>query len=238
MPQHFQVQEIGRVISPYKEKFAVPRQPGLANSIVSTIEFGHDFASPDFFAGIEEHSHLWVLFLFHQNMEKGWTAKVRPPRMGGNKKLGVFATRSSFRPNALGMSAAKLVDLVQTQGKVSLVLQGLDLVEGTPVVDIKPYIPYSDAVVDAVSEIAPAEPATVEVCFSSEAQNTLHEEHQYFPTLDQQLREILGQDPRPAYKKRKEDNKEYGVRLFCFNVLWQVKDNCLTITRIEKVDDE
>lgn len=236
--QDFEVQAIGRVKSPYKEKFAVPRQPGLANSVVSVIEFFDDFAAPDFFAGIDEHSHLWVLFLFHQNIAKGWSAKVRPPRMGGNKKLGVFATRSSFRPNAMGMSAAKLLEVKNSDGKISLVLKGLDLVDDTPVVDIKPYIPYSDTVTDAVSNIAPAEPATVDVCFSAEAQNTLHEEHQHFPKLEQQLRDILRQDPRPAYKKRKEDNKEYGVRLFCFNVLWQVKDNCLIITRIEKVDDE
>lgn len=238
MVQDFQVQAIGLVKSPYKEKFAVPRQPGLANSIVSVIEFFDAFAAPDFFTDIDEHSHLWVLFLFHQNIAKGWSAKVRPPRMGGNKKVGVFATRSSFRPNAVGMSAAKLLEVKNSGGKISLVLQGLDLVDDTPVVDIKPYIPYSDAVADAVSNLAPAEPATVDVCFSSEAKNTLHEEHQHFPKLERQLREILSQDPRPAYKKRKEDSKEYGVRLFCFNILWMLKDNCLTVTRIEKVHDE
>src|SRR5690554_2357523 len=139
---------IGYIESPYRQKFAIPRQPGLVKSARGAIRLENEFAHPDCTRGLEEFSHLWVQFIFHETQAQGWKPLVRPPRLGGNEKRGVFATRSTFRPNAIGLSVVELVE-VQLSPKPKLIVRGLDLLDGTPIIDIKPYLPYADAIPNA-----------------------------------------------------------------------------------------
>lgn len=223
---------IGHIKSPFKQKFAIPRQPRLATAAISTIELFDDFNHPDMVRDLEQYSHLWLIFSFHQNVEQGWTPLVRPPRLGGNKKTGVLATRATFRPNSLGMSAVKLERVIILEGRAKIEVSGADLLDGTPIFDIKPYLPYSDIIADAdggFAQDAPLEPMQVQ--FSKEALAFLN--NTPTPTNFKQLIEqILAQDPRPAYKKNKQDNKEYAVELYQFDVRWHVLDNHALVTKI------
>lgn len=170
-------------------------------------------------------------FLFDQNLEAGWRPTVRPPRLGGNERVGVFASRATFRPNGIGMSAVELKGVRQQDGQVILELGGVDLVDGTPIIDIKPYIPYSDSIADACGGFASEEPTKLEVIFTPQAQAQLagHRSAEYQAVI----REVLAQDPRPAYKKNKADSKEYAVHLYHFNVKFTVQDSQVTVTTVE-----
>lgn len=224
---------IATVSSPFKEKFGIPRQPRLADSAVSQIVFKGKFNAFEYVKGIEQHSHIWLLFLFHQNLAQGYKAQVRPPRLGGNEKVGVFATRATFRPNGIGMSAVKLLSVEQIDSQVILTVEGADLLDGTPIVDIKPYIPYSDCLPEASSEMAQEQQAhRLLVEFSEQAKIQLDSLNvEPYPNLISLIKQVLEQDPRPAYKKTKTDNKEYGIRLYDLNIKWQVNDNsCLVLT--------
>ena len=224
---------IGRVHSPFKEKFAVPRQPGIVTAARGRIELLGPYANPETVRGIEQFSHLWLLFQFHQTQAQGWTPLVRPPRLGGNKKIGVFATRSTFRPNAIGMSVVTLEGVQVSNNRAQLDIGGLDLVDGTPILDIKPYIPYSDALPEAVGGFAPAAPDTgMQVSFSPAATAAIARHGSDYPQLALLIEQVLQQDPRPAYKKNKPGRQEYGVRLYAFNVTWQVEGNHSLVTAI------
>ncbi|ARR50007.1 tRNA (N6-threonylcarbamoyladenosine(37)-N6)-methyltransferase TrmO [Photobacterium damselae subsp. damselae] len=227
----YQIDPIGIIHSPYKEKFAVPRQPGLVPSARSEIYLQGDANAMEAVRGIEQFSHLWLLFLFDQNLEAGWRPTVRPPRLGGNERVGVFASRATFRPNGIGMSAVELKGVRQQDGQVILELGGVDLVDGTPIIDIKPYIPYSDSIADACGGFASEEPTKLEVIFTPQAQAQLagpcSAEYQAV------ISEVLAQDPRPAYKKNKADSKEYAVHLYHFNVKFTVQDSQVIVTTVE-----
>ena len=227
------IEPIGVIHTPYKEKFAVPRQPRLAPSATAKLQLIGNANSPEAIRGIEQFSHLWLLFLFDQNLQAGWTPTVRPPRLGGNERIGVLSTRSPFRPNGIGMSAVELKQIKHTEGQVWLELGSVDLVDRTPIIDIKPYIPYSDAIFDANGGFAQTEPKLLNVTFSTIADQQLR-----FHANKEQVRavicEVLAQDPRPAYKKNSIDNKEYAVNLFDLNVKFKVKEELVTITAIER----
>ncbi len=150
----FQFAQIGVIRSPYKEKFAVPRQPGLVKHGGGELHLVAPYNQADAVRGLESFSHLWILFVFHQTMEGGWRPTVRPPRLGGNARMGVFATRSTFRPNPIGMSLVELEGIRCQKDQVILELGSLDLVDGTPVVDIKPYLPFAEALPDASASYA------------------------------------------------------------------------------------
>ena len=226
----FPTQAIAIVKSPFTEKFSVPRQPSLTPSVISTIKMLAPFNNSDAFIGIEEFSHIWVMFRFHQNLEQGWKPQVRPPRLGGNKKLGVFATRSSFRPNGFGLSAVKLLDITSAQNDVQLLVSGLDVVNGTPVYDIKPYIAYTDAIPEANSGFAAAPPKTIAVEFTEDANNKLNLLATAPELTRKQVVESLAQDPRPAYRKSKPlDKNEYGVAFAGLNFKWRIKDNKICV---------
>lgn len=228
----FQLQPIGIVESPFKEKFAVPRQPGLVNA-TGVIRLLPDFADPRTLVGIEQFSHLWLQFVFHHNPAEKWSSSVRPPRLGGNTQMGVFATRSPFRPNRLGLSVVEFVELVDGHDGIGLKIRGLDLVDGTPIVDIKPYIPYSDALPNALAGFAQDKPEPLlSVEFSDSARQQLRFATKRYPELEQVIRGVLTQDPRPAYKKAKTDDKIYGVHLYEFNVCWQVAGDCCCVVSI------
>lgn len=230
----FAFEQIGVIRSPYKEKFAVPRQPGLVKHGGGELHLLPPYNQPDAVRGLEDFSHLWVLFVFHQTMEGGWRPTVRPPRLGGNARMGVFATRSTFRPNPIGMSLVKLHGIRCQKDQVILQLGGLDLVDGTPVVDIKPYLPFAEALPDAQASYAQQAPAAdVAVTFTPDVEAQLSRLEKRYPHFKTFLCEVLAQDPRPAYKKGEEQGKTYAVWLLDFNVRWRVTDGGFEVFALE-----
>ncbi len=181
------LQPIGIIRSPFKEKFAVPRQPGLVTIIEAELELLPFCNQREALRGLEDFSHIWLIFLFHQNLDRPWHPTVRPPRLGGNQRVGVFASRSPFRPNPLGLSA---VELLGTEWKTSgsvLRLRGTDLVDGTPILDIKPYLPYTDSLPQATGAFALHRPATIAVNFSPQAEQQLEELRENYPHLQRTI---------------------------------------------------
>jgi len=156
--QHFKFDAIGVIESPYREKFAIPRQPNLVSAAKGKVVLIGEANNHELVRDIEQFSHLWLLFVFHGTQEQGWKPLVRPPRLGGNVKTGVLATRSTFRPNPIGMSVVKLDKVVTEKQQTVLHISGLDLLNGTPIIDIKPYVPYSDSVSLANGGFAQTEP--------------------------------------------------------------------------------
>ena len=224
----FQVAQIGVIRSPYKEKFAVPRQPGLVKHGGGELHLVAPYNQADAVRGLESFSHLWILFVFHQTMEGGWRPTVRPPRLGGNARMGVFATRSPFRPNPLGLSSVKL-EAIEVRPEVGpvLIVRGADLMDGTPIYDIKPYIPYADCHPDAAAGFT--------------AQTQFHHLDVACPeTLwarvpaDQRdgLRGVLENDPRPSY--RHDPERVYGMEFAGLEVHFQVDGSTLTVTGIDR----
>ncbi|HCV05480.1 MAG TPA: tRNA (N6-threonylcarbamoyladenosine(37)-N6)-methyltransferase TrmO, partial [Pseudoalteromonas sp.] len=193
----YQLTAVGHIQSPYKQKFAIPRQPRLVPEAKAKLVFSSDFNREEFVRGLDEFSHIWLLFRFHETADKGYSAMVRPPRLGGNERKGVFATRATFRPNAIGMSAVKLEGIEYKNGQLSLLLSGIDLLDGTPILDIKPYLPYSDAMTDATAGFADTRPETdMSVEFSDEALAFIEKQTEQ-PELKAFISNVLKQDPRP-----------------------------------------
>lgn len=226
---------IGYLRSPFKEKFAIPRQPGLIDATM-TIELVAPYNHPDAVRGLEQFSHLWLLFVFHQTADQQWRPLVRPPRLGGNKKVGVFATRSTFRPNPIGQSLVQLID-VDIQGGVRITVQGADLVDGTPILDIKPYLPWVEACPQAragFAQDAPAAPLTV--TFSPQASAQCNNAQQRYPQLPSLIIQTLSQDPRPAYKQQQQDEREYGVHLYDHNIRFQITGNTVEVTAVLPIE--
>ncbi|WP_028768086.1 tRNA (N6-threonylcarbamoyladenosine(37)-N6)-methyltransferase TrmO [Shewanella fidelis] len=219
-----QIQAVAYCRTPYKQKFGIPRQPGLVSAARGFVELAPPFNQIDAVRGLEQYSHLWLLFCFHENLAAGWKTTVRPPRLGGNEKLGVFATRSTFRPNGIGQSVVKLHAVHNHNGKVSLEISGMDLLDGTPIIDIKPYIPFSDAIANAQGGIAQEAPVLANVYFNEQAKSQLelYQSNPAYPRLQALIEGVLAQDPRPAYKKAKEDPKLYQVALYDLDILWIV----------------
>lgn len=231
----FALAQIGVIHSPYKEKFAVPRQPGLVTSARGELRLEAPYNQPDMVRGLEAFSHIWIIFIFHQTMEGGWRPTVRPPRLGGNTRMGVFATRSTFRPNPVGMSLVCLENIAIHNGEVTLHLSGLDLVDGTPVVDIKPYLPFAESLPDAKAGYAQNPPDTQMAVYFSPAlePQLLALEHRY-PQFKHFVSEVLAQDPRPAYRRLEDPGKSYAVWLLDFNVRWRVTARGAEVFAIEK----
>ncbi|MGB5855898.1 MAG: tRNA (N6-threonylcarbamoyladenosine(37)-N6)-methyltransferase TrmO [Oceanisphaera sp.] len=226
---------IGIIRSPYKEKFAVPRQPGLVSTATARLEMLAPYNEPSAFRGLAEFSHLWLMFVFHQTQDKGWNPTVRPPRLGGNERVGVFATRSTFRPNPLGLSVVRLLDMCKDGNKVWLELGGVDLVDGTPIVDIKPYLPWVDSVPGAHGGFAPTPPdLSMEVRFTPAAELACARSH--IADLQLFITEVLMQDPRPAYKRKQEEWQQYGVRLYDYNVRFEVFGQLTRVLSIDACD--
>ncbi|MCJ8319870.1 MAG: tRNA (N6-threonylcarbamoyladenosine(37)-N6)-methyltransferase TrmO [Colwellia sp.] len=219
---------IGSVVSPYQEKFAIPRQPGIVSAAKGQILLQGNANNIELVRGLEQFSHLWLIFIFHGSQSQGWKPLVRPPRLGGNKKLGVLATRSTFRPNPIGMSVVKLDDIRQeklTDGRRQVIIDisGLDLLNGTPIVDIKPYVPYCDSIDDARAGFAQTQPsANLEISFNAYVEVELARQQPKYPELRELIEQVLKQDPRPAYKQNTFDEKIYGMSLYQFNIQWQM----------------
>lgn len=231
----FSFAQIGTIHSPYKEKFAVPRQPGLIEDGGGELHLLPPYNQAEAVRGLEDFSHIWVMFIFHQTMEGGWRPTVRPPRLGGNARVGVFATRSTFRPNPLGMSLVELKGIRRQGQNVVLELGSLDLVDGTPIVDIKPYLPFAESHPEARAGFAQSAPvATMPVTFSASAEQQLLLNSVKFPHLRRFITQVLGQDPRPAYRKGEEVERDYAVHLLEFNVRWRVIDDVNHVLSLDK----
>jgi tRNA-Thr(GGU) m(6)t(6)A37 methyltransferase TsaA len=191
-----------------------------------------EYATADCLVGLEGFSHLWLTFVFHATLEQGWQPAVRPPRLGGNERRGVFATRTMFRPNPIGMSAVELVKIVDGPNGKELLLRGADLLDGTPILDIKPYVPYADCIPAARAGFATAAPPILAVKWNEQATadaSTLA----LSPDLRALIDEVLAQDPRPAYRAAQPDDHQYGVWLESVNVRFLITQNLVTVTYIE-----
>lgn len=217
---------IARLHNDFPTKFGIPRQSGVVADLPATIVLEREFRNPDALRGLEDFSHLWLIWGFSQVKQKDWSPTVRPPRLGGNTRLGVFATRSPYRPNPLGLSAVRLGEIQQhpTLGPVLHVL-GADLMDGTPIYDIKPYLPYADCHPDATGGFAGEAPAPVlEVVIPDRWLRQLPED------CAEQLRQVLALDPRPAYQQ--DPARVYGMPYAQWDVRFRVAGQVLTVVEI------
>lgn len=224
--QNLNLTPIGIIHTPYKQKFSVPRQPNLVTDGTGIIELLPPYNSPEAVRGLEQFSHLWLIFQFDQVPTGKWQPTVRPPRLGGNQRVGVFASRATHRPNPLGLSKVELKKVECHNGKVLIHLGSVDLVNGTPIFDIKPYIAYADSEPQANSGFAQQKPtAPLHIRFSPQAQQQIQQKENQYPNLQRFLHDILAQDPRPAYQKNKANDRIYGVALYDFDVKFKVLIN-------------
>ena len=216
---------IARMESYFPDKFGIPRQSGLT-SLASRIVFEPEFRDPNALRGIEGWSHLWILWIFSEAVRPGWSPTVRPPRLGGNERVGVFATRSPFRPNNIGLSSVKLerVEHTENEGDV-LIVSGADLMDGTPIIDIKPYVPYADAHPEASGGFAAEKfGKKLKVVFPEELLSRVE------PGKREGLKDLLAEDPRPAVQDDPE--RVYGMRFSDVEIKFVVSDGVLTVVDV------
>ena len=223
------IQPIGIVHSCFSEKFGIPRQPGLVPDATGIIEL-YDWVATESLEGLEQFSHLWVFFQFHKAVERGWKPRIRPPRLGGNKKVGVLGSRSPQRPNFMGHSVVCISKIEQAKGIIHI--SGLDLLDQTPVIDIKPYIPYTDSVPQASEGYAPKPVHHFKVFFTPECEEICGTYQENFGrNLRQLIQQVLRQDPRPAYHT---DDRSYGMRLWDLNIRFTYTKATITVNAIEE----
>ena len=218
---------IARMHSDFDQKFGIPRQSGLVEELESTIVFEPEFRNPDALRGLEGFSHLWIVWEFSKARREGWSPTVRPPRLGGNQRLGVFATRSPFRPNPIGLSCVKLVGVEQTEEHGWVIrVAGADLLNGTPIYDIKPYLPYADCKPEAIGGFASA---------PKEATLTVHIPEEFVEKIPAEkleaVRGVLAQDPRPSYQDDPE--RVYGMSFGGMEIKFKVDGDNLTVCGVE-----
>lgn len=223
-----EMKPIAYIHNDYTAKFGIPRQSGLVEEVVSTIVFEPEYRNLEAFRGIEGYSHLWLVWIFSEAVRDSWSPTVLPPRLGGKTRMGVFATRSPFRPNPIGLSSVKLVDFEQTKDGPVLYVAGADLMDGTPILDVKPYLPYTDSHPDAIGGFAdPVKDYHLDVVFPDEL----------LAQVPARLREpvlgLLAQDPRPSYQNDPE--RLYGVAFGNYDFRFHVKDGILTVCEVEKL---
>lgn len=226
--QDITIQVIARMKSDFPSKFGIPRQSGLVDELRSTIVFEPQFRNPDALRGMDAYSHLWLIWQFSEAVCSGWSPTVRPPRLGGNTRMGVFATRSPFRPNNLGLSSVRLLGLEKTKEYGTVIhVAGADLMDGTPIFDIKPYIPYGDSHPEATGGFTDtADDFLLDVFFPDEL----------IAKIPQDKRAavigVLSHDPRPSYQK--DPSRVYGLTFAGCNIRFSVTDSKLTVHAVEK----
>ena len=221
------IEPIARIKTDFPGKFGIPRQSGIAGELEGIIEFEKDYADREAIRGIEEFTHLWLIWGFSEN--ESWSPTVRPPRLGGNVRKGVFATRSPFRPNGLGLSCVRLLRVEDSgQGMPKLIVGAVDLMDGTPIYDIKPYIPYADSIPDASSGFAPDPGKRLEVIIPEELEVRIPSEKRAA------LRKVLSLDPRPQYLD--EGDREYGFGFAGFEIRFTVADGTVRVLSAEKTE--
>ena len=221
---------IARMHSDFATKFGIPRQSGLVEALRSTIVFEPEFRNSDALRGIEDFSHLWLIWQFSEAVRQGWSPTARPPRLGGNTRMGVFATRSPFRPNNLGLSSFRLLGVEQTRefGTV-LHVGGADLMDGTPIYDIKPYLPYADCKPEASGGFAPQRGKTLAVDFPAELLSRVPEDKR------DALTGVLAQDPRPHYQS--DPQRIYGMAFAGLEVRFRVADGAVYVVEVTEKRD-
>mgnify|MGYP003307396615 CR=1 FL=1 len=219
---------IARMKSDFPTKFGIPRQSGLVDTLTSTIVFEPEYRNPDALRGIDDYTHLWIIWQFSEAVRTEWSPTVRPPRLGGNTRMGVFATRSPFRPNSIGLSSVKLIGVEQTlEFGTVLHVAGADLMDGTPIFDIKPYIPYSDCHPDATGGFTDnAKDFILEVSFPCYLLEKLPENKR------QAAIDVLSHDPRPSYQRIPE--RIYGLQFAGYDIRFQVDSNYLKVIDVSK----
>ncbi len=231
MAMTFTFETIGIIRSCFKEKFGIPRQPGLAPDARAVLEFRPPYSRVENLQGLEGYSHVWILYVFHAAPAQPHKTKVRPPRLGGNRRVGVFGSRSYFRPNPIGLSVCELERLEVSRGHGRLLLKGVDMLDQTPVVDVKPYLPYADARPEALAGLAADPPAPYfRVHFSAAAEAVLMS---LAPATQSALRRLIDQvlslDPRPAYAKQRAPRPFYGMRLERWDVRWEIRPDGIRV---------
>lgn len=221
-----EIKIIARMKSDFKTKFGIPRQSGLVDSLHSTIVFEPEYRNSDALRGLEDFSHLWIIWQFSKAVGKQWTPTVRPPRLGGNKRIGVFATRSPFRPNSLGLSSVKILGIEQTTKYGAVIhVSGADLMDSTPIFDIKPYIPYADCHPDAVGGFTEsADEYILQVDIPEDLLSKIPESKR------QTVIDVLSHDPRPSYHE--DSDRIYGMSFGNLNIQFQVQSSLLTVCNI------
>ena len=216
------IEAIAHIKTDFSTKFGIPRQAGIVEELEAEIVFEKEYSQREALRGIEDFSHLWLIWGFSENTGKGWSPTVRPPRLGGNERKGVFATRSPFRPNGLGLSCVKLLRIADSgKGMPKLIVAGADLLDGTPIYDIKPYIPYADCIPDAAGGFAPDHGKELQVHIPPELEEKIPEEKRAA------LRKVLALDPRPQYID--QGYREYGFEFASVNIRFTVNEGVLTV---------
>lgn len=228
MEQH-SIKVIARIRSDFQTKFGIPRQSGLVDALRAAVVFEPEFRDPDALRGIEGFSHLWLIWQFSEAVREDWSPTVRPPRLGGNARMGVFATRSPFRPNALGLSCVRLEGVEQTAEGPVLLVAGADLMDGTPIYDIKPYLPYADCRPDAAGGFAPQRGAELAVRIPDALLARVPEDKRAA------LTGVLAQDPRPRYQD--DPARLYGMRFAGLEVRFRVADGAVEVVELTEAQD-
>lgn len=226
MNDKFEISVIAHIHNDYTSKFGIPRQSGIGKGVLSEIVFDAGFRNPDALRGIEGYSHLWLIWQFSDSLTTSFSPTVRPPRLGGNKRMGVFATRSPFRPNSLGLSCVKLEDVVKTADRGTvLIVSGADLKNGTPIFDIKPYLAYADSRPDAVCGFADRV-----LGYSLKAEIEPHLLEKIAPQKRDDIIAMLENDPRPSYHR--SDGREYGFSFGGYEIKFTVCDAIIKVTAV------
>lgn len=228
------VSPIGVIHSCFTEKFGIPRQPGMVESATARLELYSEYGREEMVRGLEQFTHIWVHFLFHQAIAEGWKPTVRPPWLGGRKRVGVFASRSPHRPNHIGMSAVRLEKIAVEKGTYFLELSGVDFLDKSPVLDIKPYVVYSDSVESASCGYAHGRQPEVTVQFSREAETfCTGYQAETGRNIHQLIQEMIRHDPRPASQKK--NRSSFGMLLWDVNIRWKVAGEVFLVERCEKI---
>ena len=237
MSDSLTLQPVAVIHTPYKEKFSVPRQPNLVQDGTGVVELLPPYNQAEAVRGLTQFSHLWLIFQFDHIPQGKWNPTVRPPRLGGNQRVGVFASRSTHRPNPIGLSKVELRHVECKNGKVLLYLGAVDLVDGTPILDIKPYLAYADSEPNAISGFAQSEPKPLlQVEFTLEAESAVKKHSKNRPHLQRFIIEVIQQDPRPAYQQGKITDRLYGISLYDLNVKWRIKAESVDVAEIVQIE--
>lgn len=224
------IEPIGYIKTPFRDKFGIPRQSCMVNEVISFIELEEKYGNMTAFKEINGFSHIWVIWGFSKSFGNKWSPTVRPPRLGGNKRVGVFATRSPNRPNPLGLSSLKLLDVTQIKNKIILKVSGADMLNNSPIYDIKPYIPFTDVHTDATLGFTKDYlNYSLNVIFPNELQNKITDD-KLEPII-----KLLSLDPRPSYQNDSE--RIYGVTFYDYNLKFKVNEYNLSVIGVEKVTD-
>jgi len=229
----FDFEAIGLVHSCYKEKFAIPRQAGLVEHATAYIELIEPYNHPDIVKGLEGFSHLWVSFVFHQHLDKGWKNLVSPPRLEGQTRYGVFATRSSFRPNPMGLSVVQLNSIETKSNRLFIHISGADFLDGTPVLDIKPYISYSDSLENTRSGfIQDIKEPNYSITYAEQALQQISQAKHQYPHIDSFIAELLKIDHRPHYMKHIK--KTYNSKVYEYDLQWDIDGTEVFVLSLDK----